>query len=102
MKVPENQLEPSDTVSAGRVKRGQPSLLQNATEGIKANAHFQSNFFHICLHDSIGKKKAGRKGGMEEGRKEMKHAQTWTFFLPSCRAEDVTHGLMKAEQMLYH
>lgn len=75
MKVPENQLEPSDTVSAGRVKRGQPSLLQNATEGIKANAHFQSNFFHICLHDSIGKKKAGRKGGMEEGRKEMKHAQ---------------------------
>lgn len=102
MKVPENQLEPSDTVSAGRVKRGQPSLLQNATEGIKANAHFQSNFFHNCLHDSIGKKKAERKGGMEEGRKERKHAQTWTFFLPSCRAEDVTHGLMKAEQMLYH
>lgn len=31
MKVPENQLEPSDIVSVGRVKRGQPSLLQNAT-----------------------------------------------------------------------
>ena len=100
--MPANQFVSSDRVSAGRVKSGQPSLLQNATEGIKANTQFQSNVFHICLHDSIGEKKTGRKGGMEGGRQAMKHAQTWTFFLPSCRAEDVTQGLMKAEQTLYH
>lgn len=82
MKVPENQLEPSDTVSAGRVKRGQPSLLQNATEGIKANAHFQSNFFHNCLHDSIGKKKS-RKERRNGGRKEGDEACPDLDFLPS-------------------
>lgn len=56
IKVPANQFVSSDRVSADRVKSGQPSLLQNAMEGIKANTQFQSNFFHICLHDSIGGK----------------------------------------------
>lgn len=64
MKVPANQFVSSDIVTTGRVKSGQLSLLQNATEGIKANTHFQSNFF-----TSVFMKQEGKEEGKEGGRR---------------------------------